>query len=194
VTGYLEDHIKDFVSSQYPGLNARYVYNELYASTNNIYSLWLAREMVAGNEMMLMDSDIVFDRNIIAKLLASPHANCLALKKHKVSEEEIKVKADSIGRVLEIGKEIKPNEAMGESIGIERFSAPAVEKLFAIIEKKFVAEKKINVFYEAAFQELIDRGENIFVVDVTGTMCMEIDTAGDLEAAAKMISGYPIKN
>ena len=40
-------------------------------STNNIYSLWLAKDSVLGDDMMMMDSDIVFDKQIITKLLNS---------------------------------------------------------------------------------------------------------------------------
>src|SRR4051812_12226878 len=68
VTGYLEQQIKDFVSSNYPQVNVQYIYNNVYDSTNNIYSLWLAKDSVLGEEMLLMDSDIVFDKEIISRL------------------------------------------------------------------------------------------------------------------------------
>ena len=81
----------------------------------------LARDEIVGNDMLMMDSDIVFDRMIISKLLGSGYKNCLALKRHDVQDEEIKVKTDSAGRVLEISKTVTPSEAAGESIGIEFF-------------------------------------------------------------------------
>ncbi len=187
VTGYLEDQIKDFVSLKYPRLNVTYIYNEVYRSTNNIYSLWLAKDSLTGSEMLLMDSDIVFDKEIITRLLASGYDNCLALKRHDVQEEEIKVKANASGRVLEIGKEVKLAEAMGESIGIEKFGVGALNKLFNILDHKILVEKNINQFYEAAFQELANNEVDIFIVDTAGYRCMEIDTAADLEAAGKIL-------
>ncbi len=186
VTGYLEQQIKDFVTSNYPWLQVEYIYNDVYSSTNNIYSLWLTKESVLGDEMLLMDSDIVFDQDIIKKLLDSGYENCLALKRHAVGDEEIKVKADADGGILEISKEVKPKEALGESIGIEKFGVDTLEKLFAILDRKILVEKKVDVFYEAAFQELIAKQEDIFVVDVTEFVCMEIDTALDLEVASKL--------
>jgi choline kinase len=105
------------------------------------------------------------------------------LKKHHVQDEEIKVKVDENGRVLEIGKEVKLQDAIGESIGIEKFGVETLKQLFTIIERKIVVEKKVNQFYEAAFQELADKGANIYTVDTTDYICMEIDTAADLEAA-----------
>jgi choline kinase len=187
VTGYLEEQIKNFVSAKYPHLNVIYIYNEVYSSTNNIYSLWLAKDKLLGDEMLLMDSDIIFDKNIIAKLLASGHENCLALKRHNVQDEEIKVKADKNGRVLEIGKEVKLNEAIGESIGIEKFGAATLKKLFTILDRKIIVDKTVNQFYEAAFEELVQKGSDIFVVDTTEYACMEIDTAADLEAAGTLL-------
>ena len=187
VTGYLQHQVKDFVSSTYPGLEVTYIYNELYTSTNNIYSLWLTKEHIAGNDMLLMDSDIIFDKEIIAELLKSNYANCLALKKHNVHDEEIKVKADANGRVLEIGKEVKLSEAIGESIGIEKFGKEAIHTLFTILDRKMLVDKKVNQFYEAAFEEMVQTGTDIFIVDTTGNICMEIDTLSDLETARELL-------
>src|SRR5579871_6157305 len=54
VTGYLQEQIKDFVSSKYPALNVQYIYNEVYDSTNNIYSLWLTKDSFINDDMLLM--------------------------------------------------------------------------------------------------------------------------------------------
>ena len=187
VTGYLEEKIRNFVSNKYPGLNVTYIYNEEYYATNNIYSLWLTKESLSGDEMLLMDSDIIFDKEIITKLLASDYESCLALKRHDVQDEEIKVKADENGRVIEIGKEVKLEDAIGESIGIEKFGAQTLKQLFTIMDRKIVVEKNVNQFYEAAFQELADNGANIHTVDTTDYICMEIDTAADLETARQIL-------
>ena len=187
VTGYLEEKIKNFVSNKYPGLKVTYIYNEVYDSTNNIYSLWLTKESLSGDEMLLMDSDIIFDKKIITKLLASEYESCLALKRHDVQDEEIKVKVNENGRVLEIGKTVKLHDAIGESIGIEKFGVETLKELFTIIDRKILVEKNVNQFYEAAFQELADNGDNIYTVDTTDYICIEIDTAADLEAARLML-------
>lgn len=183
VTGYLQEQITAFVNSHYPQLDVSFIYNEVYDSTNNIYSLWLTKEHMTGEDMLLMDSDIIFDEEIIRRLVHSPHANCLALKRHAVGEEEIKVKVDSSGRIEQIGKTILPSEALGESIGIEKFNAKLVSKLFAVLDQKIILEKEVNIFYEAAFQDLMNAGEDIYVVDVTDCTCMEIDTVDDLNLA-----------
>jgi choline kinase len=186
VTGYLEMKIRDFINSRFPELNITFYYNRFYDSTNNIYSLWLARNAFNGDDMLLMDSDIVFDRQIIAKLCQSAYKNCLALKRHDVSDEEIKVRTDHAGRILEISKEVNPAESAGESVGIEIFSREMLPELFRVIDRKVILEKNVGQFYEAAFQELIDNNHKIYTVDITEYFCMEIDTAEDLEIACEL--------
>ena len=181
VTGYLENKIREFIRERFPYLQITYIYNKLYASTNNIYSLWLAKDEVLGNDMMMLDSDIVFDERIISKLQNSGYKNCLALKRHEVHDEEIKVKTDAHGCVIEIGKEVNVSQAEGESIGIEIFGKEALTELYFILDRKVVTEKEVNQFYEAAFQELSDN--NLFIVDTTEYFCMEIDTEEDLKIA-----------
>ena len=186
VTGYLENKIREFVSSRFPELKVNYICNQLYGSTNNIYSLWMVKEAVAGDSMLMMDSDIVFDKNIITRLVNSGYENCLALKRHDVQDEEIKVKTDQSGRVLAINKEIPLAEAIGESIGIELFGKKGCAELFRILDHKVKIEKKVNQFYETAFEELTENC--LYVVDTTDYFCMEIDTADDLSLAQKLVS------
>jgi choline kinase len=186
VTGYREKMIREFVAHRFPDLNVTYIYNSLYESTNNIYSLWLTKDSVLGDDMMMMDSDIVFDKSIITKLVNSGYENCLALKRHEVHDEEIKVKVDPSSRVMEISKEVDPTQAAGESIGIELFRGKSLYELFRIIEKKVVGEKKVNQFYETAFEELSD----LYTVDTTEFFCMEIDTAEDLASAEGLVLNH----
>ena len=188
VTGYLENQIKDFMRVRFPQLIISYIFNKLYSSTNNIYSLWLAKNEVLGNDMLMMDSDIIFDKQIISKLINSGYRNCLALKCHDLFDEEIKVKVDSIGRVIEIGKEVDPEEAAGESIGIEIFGKETLSVLYKILDHKIVAEKNVNEFYESAFQELVNIGNDLYIVDSSEYFCMEIDTEFDLKIAESLIS------
>jgi len=186
VTGFLDHKIKDFLDSRFPDLDIIFCHNELYESTNNIFSLWLAKDALDGDDMLLMDSDIVFDGRIIAKLRDSGFENCLALKRHDLSDEEIKVLVDKGGRILDISKEVNPKKAAGESIGIEIFSRQLLPELFRVIDRKVNTERKVNIFYEVAFQELINENHDIFIVDVTDFFCMEIDTADDLKVAGEL--------
>jgi choline kinase len=185
VTGYLADQIRSFMAGRFPDLHVTYVNNPRYETTNNIYSLWLAREHVLGHDMLLLDSDIVFDPRIIGLLARSGHENCLAVRSdHTLGHEEIKVRVNSDGTIAAIGKEIVPGDAIGESIGIELFGASFVHELFTVLDRMIVTENRVNIFYETAFEETVELGLSIVPVDVGEFRCMEIDTAEDLERAA----------
>ncbi len=71
VTGYRGDQVREFIASRYAGLNVTFIHNPLYETTNNIYSLWLTKDRALGEEMLLLDSDILFDWRILPLLAAS---------------------------------------------------------------------------------------------------------------------------
>lgn len=188
VTGYRENMIKEFIRSNNPGINVKFLTNPDYENNNNSYSLWMTKDHIKG-DCILLDSDILFDYRIISKLLAAEHPDCLAVNcNHKLGEEEIKVIVDSTHKILHIGKDPDPSKSMGESIGIERFSHDFFKKLGKVLDRKIVKESNVNEFYEVSFQELINRGNGIFAVDVSEYRSMEIDTPADLERAASEIT------
>ncbi len=184
VTGYLEKRITEFIAREYPDLQIRFIHNAEFATTNNIYSLWLALRELDGDSMLLLDSDILFDPRIIALLLDSPYTNCLALKStHKLGEEEIKVTINHEGYITEISKEIEPRQAIGESIGIEKFTGSGLQMLRAELKRMIVERNMVDVWYESAFQNCINGGLQLWPVDVGRLACMELDTIDDLRQA-----------
>ena len=151
VTGYRQQQIVDFLQTRYPERKVTFIYNDRYESTNNIYSLWLTRPYADEEEVLLLDSDIVFDPQIVAKLLGSDKADALALNRHELGAEEIKVIADEEQKVVEISKVCSIPEAIGESIGIEKMSATYTKALFQELETMITVEGLDNIFYERAF-------------------------------------------
>jgi choline kinase len=184
VTGYREDRIRAYVHDAYPALDVKFVTNTRFEDTNNSYSLWLTERAVGDEGVVLLDSDIVFDRRIISLLARSGHDNALALSRGTtLGEEEIKVQVSPDGWVSRIGKDVPPGDAAGESIGIEFLSPGFLRSLYRILGRMITKEKDVNSFYEAAFQEAINAGSRMAAVDVGDLQSIEIDTAEDLEAA-----------
>lgn len=191
VTGYRQQQIVDFLNSKYPGQSITTIYNDRYESTNNIYSLWLACPHISSNEdVLLLDSDIIFDPQVVATLLQSAEQNTLALNKHELGEEEIKVIADDKGKVLEISKTCSVTEAVGESIGIEKMSPAYFQVLTKELEMMIKKENLDNVFYERAFERLISQNHFFYAVDTTSYFSAELDTAADFEQAQKLIPSH----
>ncbi len=187
VTGYLHEMIEKFVTFGYPSLKVEFIYNKRYESTNNIYSLWLTKNSILNTDAFLLDSDILFDPAIINCLLNAPYSTCLALNKHELGEEEIKVIVDSDNKIKEISKVCSIKEAIGESIGIEKMDNYFVRALFSEMDIMIGKKNQDNIFYEAAFENIIRKGANIYAVDTTPFFSMELDTVEDFQTACSKI-------
>ena len=191
VTGFLEKKIKNFIGTTYPSLKVTYIYNHVYESTNNIYSLWLTKDHIKDSDIFLLDSDIIFDHRIVQLLLDSGPGNFLAVRSAQdIGEEEMKVVTLNDHLITKISKKIEPHLAIGESIGIEKFEGAFINRLFEKLYHRVVTEGRENDYYEAAFQDAIDEGHKLYAVDVGDYRCIEIDTLEDIENAEKMVTRY----
>ena len=187
VTGYRGEMIRDFLLNTYPSsLTFHFLHNADYENNNNIYSLWMTRELVRGREFLLLDSDILFDPEIIKRMLQEP-GTALALNRHELGEEEIKVIVDQQNRVVEISKVCAINDAIGESVGIEKMDSTYSEALFAELDKMIEGEGLIDIFYERAFERLIPQGHLFHIVDTTDYFSIELDTVDDFNSARELI-------
>ncbi len=186
VTGYRGNMIRTFVNENYADMKVTFINNEDYQTTNNIYSLWLARHEVAGRDFLLLDSDILFDGAIIRRLLDTD-GTCLAVNRHQLGEEEIKVITDGENNVVEISKVCSIEHAIGESVGIEKMLAPYSAALFNELEVMIEKEKLVDIFYERAFERLIPQGHTFKVVDTTDIFSIELDTVEDFNQAKRLI-------
>ncbi len=186
VAGYLQEMIIDFVKKNYPNLNVKFLYNKDYATTNNIYSLFLAEDFACCNDFILSDSDILFSKDIIAALLADKNPDVLAMNRHELGEEEIKIISDADRNVLEISKVCSIENAVGESVGLEKMSANYSAALYKELHQMIDREGLSNVFYEKAFERLIPQGHIFKYLDTTDFFSMEIDTVEDYERVKDM--------
>lgn len=185
VTGYLKDMIVTFLNERYPNLTFHFIHNEDYASTNNIFSLWLARTQVEGKGFLLMDSDIYCDP-LLVRTIARQQETALALNRHELGEEEIKVIPDADMHVVEISKTCSISDAIGESVGVERMTADYSAALYKELRLMCEEEGLINVFYERAFERLIPQGHTFKIIDTTDFFSMELDTVEDFNLAQKL--------
>lgn len=185
VTGYLKDMIVTFLNEHYPNLTFHFIHNEDYASTNNIFSLWLARTQVEGKDFLLMDSDIYCDP-LLVRTIAQQQETALALNRHELGEEEIKVIPDADMHVVEISKTCSISDAIGESVGVERMTADYSAALYKELRLMCEEESLVNVFYERAFERLIPQGHTFKIIDTTDFFSMELDTVEDFNLAQKL--------
>lgn len=191
VTGYLGRQIEDFVSRNYAdSIRVCFIHNALYETTNNIYSLWLARPEAEGQEVLLLDSDLLYDPQIVKCVLRDCHENVLTLIRHELGDEEMKVVVNADGAITEISKTCPPALAAGESLGIERMGGAYTTALYKGLEQMMNVEHLEDTFYELAFLRLIAQGHTFGILDVTGLFSCELDTVEDFENARQRIPAH----
>ncbi|MDD5598603.1 MAG: aminotransferase class I/II-fold pyridoxal phosphate-dependent enzyme [Victivallaceae bacterium] len=78
VIGYKGGSLRNFVETIELKTPLRFVNNEKYDETNNIYSLYLTKKYLIAEDTLLFESDLIFDSSLPAKLLENPKP-CLAL-------------------------------------------------------------------------------------------------------------------
>ena len=189
VTGYRGEMIRDFLreySSRLSQASFTFLDNTDYEHNNNIYSLWMACQKVRGCDFLLMDSDILCDPAAVVRI-AQEQTSALAVNRHELGEEEMKVVVDAHNRITEISKTCRPEDAMGESVGIEKITADYSEALARELDQMILQEGLIDIFYERAFERLIPQGHTFKVVDTTHYFSYELDTPEDFQRAQELM-------
>ena len=186
VTGYRGEMIREFLTIHYPLSTIHYLDNIDYEHNNNIYSLWMACQKVRGCDFLLMDSDILCDPAAVVRI-AQEQTSALAVNRHELGEEEMKVVVDADSRITEISKTCRPEDAMGESVGIEKITADYSEALARELDQMILQEGLIDIFYERAFERLIPQGHTFKVVDTTHYFSYELDTPEDFQRAQELM-------
>lgn len=84
VTGYFADTLKDYLLSGYPQINFTFVHNARFRETNNIYSLALAMNSIEiDDDILLIESDLIYENNVIRRIINSPYANVALVDKFR---------------------------------------------------------------------------------------------------------------
>ena len=189
VVGYLKEQIKDYVKTKFPDLNASFVTNDKYAETNTGYSLMLVKDFIQDSGFIKFDADVVFDKEILKKLIECEHESCLCIDKNiNLDAEEIKVIIDNQHRILKINKTVNPKDAVGESIGIEKISKETAKLLFKELGLMMQDKKNHQEYYESAYERLIEKNVPFYVLDISGLRWVEVDTREDFDLGIKIFS------
>ncbi|MBW1745836.1 MAG: phosphocholine cytidylyltransferase family protein [Deltaproteobacteria bacterium] len=186
ITGYLENHIRDFLGNQAGDIKIDYIFSPLYKTTNNIYSLWMAREII-NEPFLLLESDLVFDESLLDDML---YPDRIAVAKMQpwmdgtfvTINQSQQVKAFWAGNAYSFGA-IKYKTVNIYSISLNSWHC-IVKKL-----DQHISEGKVNDYYETVFAEMIADGSLFFkIVSFDDKPWYEIDTIEDLAEAEKLFS------
>ena len=186
VTGYMKNRIREFLGNQVGGIKIEYIFSPLYKTTNNIYSLWMAREVI-NEPFLLLESDLVFDESLldamlypdriaVAKVQPWMNGSCVTINKSQLVKAFLADNADSFG------------EIKYKTVNIYSISLTSWHCILKILDKR-ISDGKVNDYYETIFAEMIADGSLSFkIVSFDGNPWYEIDTIEDLAKAEKLFS------
>jgi choline kinase len=184
VVGHLKEQVMAEAERGPADVDVRFVVNEQF-TRGNILSLWHARHEF-DDDLLVMDGDVLFPRELLARVIASPHANAIAVdERFQDTGEEQKVVCED-GWVVEVTKKTTGDpQVRGEAVGILRLSADAAEVLRGILEE-FIEMGKDSLEYEDAFRELAAEVP-IGLVEIGDLPWIEIDFEEDLARAREQV-------
>lgn len=182
VIGHGKEHILRHVAERHPEREDRitFIENPRYQETNNIYSLWLAREWIGQSGFFCLNADVLYHPDIIL-----PAVECQApitvIVDPEFRDETMKVLVED-GRVKVMRKGIPREKSHGTYIGITRFSAGICERFFTEM-KRLIDERQVDVFFNVAVEGLIEQGVPVTCTGTRGLPWAEVDDPVDLEFA-----------
>lgn len=187
IVGYLHEQVETFVRNTFPELGVQFVVNHRYDETNTGYSLMLAADFIEGSAFVKFDGDVVFEEEILRRLLTGLGKNCLCIDQDiQLDSEEVKVVLSNDTRIIRASKNVPPGDAIGESIGVEKISGETANLLFAELRVMMEDADNLQEYYEGAYERLIQKDVAFHAVDITGLNWTEIDTRQDFDAAEKV--------
>ena len=170
------------------GHRITYVENAKYAQTNSMYSLWMARPLLFEG-FVVLNCDVLFHPILLHDLLTSRHENALLLAYREADqppfgEEEMKVQV-RCGRVREMSKQMDPEAADGENLGIVRFGPEGATELVKIMDR-LIAAGGVRDWAPRAFREFAQE-HPLHAIGTRGFPWIEIDFPEDYRRAIREV-------
>ena len=190
VTGYKKECIMDFLGSRSGDLSIEYIYSPLYRSTNNIYSLWMARNMM-NEPFVLFESDLVLNTSLLDEMVF-PDKMAVAEMQPWLEGTTVSVNTKNQITQFQEGTTDTYSDIRYKTVNIYSFSLPSWH---AIVKKlnQYISDGNINCYYETVFSEMIDDKSLTFEsVSFDHKPWYEIDTIQDLVEAEKLFPAESI--
>lgn len=184
VTGYQEIFIKEFLGTISGNMTIEYVYSPLYRTTNNIYSLWMARNII-NEPFVLVESDLVFDASQLDNMIF-PDRIAIASMAPWMNGTSVLINQFNIVKNFVNGNSIQLDEIRYKTVNIYSFS---LSTWHSIIEKlnEYIAANNVNCYYETVFGDMVADGKlSLQTVLFDNKLWYEIDTIEDLVEAEKL--------
>ena len=185
VTGYLHDELAKNLHQFKDKVDLKIIENEIYATTNNIYSLWKA-EKYLRNGFFLFEADIFFDKLILKKLINSPQENVILVGKHNSQMEGTVVQLAENSTVTEmfLKRHQTTNFDFSEkykTINFYKIGRQFTREFFHNKLRSHIEAEDLNSYYELIIEEALKENWQFYGLDAGELKWWEIDTQEDLQ-------------
>ncbi len=184
VTGYKKECIMDFLGSKSGDLNIEYIHSPLFLTTNNIYSLWMARNII-NEPFVLFESDLVLNTSLLNEMVY-PDKMATATMQPWLDGTTVSVNRTNQVTLFQKGTTDSYSDIRYKTVNIYSFSLASWR---AIVKRlnKYILEGSVNCYYETVFSEMVaDKSLSFESVSFDHKPWYEIDTIYDLAEAEKL--------
>jgi choline kinase len=194
VTGYKSHVIRDYLGETFGAISIDYVVSPVFETTNNIYSLWLARDLI-DEAFLLVESDLVFDQELLEPLLV-PDRIAVSRQLPWMSGTTVTLNADGI---VDAFQPAPPGIYGQHCTDSDHYMAVNICSLsretWVDVRRRLdqhVTAGQTGDFYEVVFAEMTADGSMTAEAVVFPTeRWYEIDTVADLHAAELVFPQWP---
>ena len=188
VVGYEGRKLCDYISTLGIKTRVEFVENPIYDTTNNIYSLYLAKDQLQEDDTLLFESDLIFEDAVIDRLLDNPYPSLALVAKFESWMDGTVVTLDEEDNIRQFipGKKFswKHTEEYYKTVNIYKFSREFSSKYYVPFLSAYSSALGRNEYYEQVLRviTMLDRSE-IKALRLGHESWYEIDDVQDLDIA-----------
>lgn len=180
VTGYLDHCVREFLDEYAADLKIDYVFNPVYRTTNNIYSLWLAREAIQ-EPFLLVESDLVFHGSMLKELL-KPDRIAISRILPWMNGTTVELNSQNGVEAFHVNRDTCDTNQY-KTVNICSLSLQSWQRMIARLDS-YISNNRVGEYYEAVFADMVSDGTLEFeAVFFDENRWYEVDTMDDLVEA-----------
>lgn len=193
VVGYKGQNVKDYVGNEYFGIPIVYVENPIYNKTNNIYSLFLAKDFMLAEDTLLLESDIIFESSLVKKLVDDENPNIALVDKYESWMDGTVVTIDDEQHITRFidksGFDFNNIKSYYKTVNIYKFSKEFSAKYYVPFLVAYSTALGDNEYYEQVLRVILHlRNTPLKALPLSGERWYEIDDVQDLDIASGMFA------
>lgn len=187
VTGYRAEKVDEVLQRSYGPGRIKTLYNSAYAITDNLVSCWATRHEMNG-DFILLNGDTLFETAVLKRLFEAPDCPVTVVvnQKDMYDVDDMKVEMEGC-RLVRIGKNIAPDRAQGESIGLILFRGEGPMLFRSALKKALNDPEAGRKWYLSVIDEMA-RVMPVWTCSITGLKWCEVDYPADLKQADSVVS------